>query len=114
MVAGSVLEVGGRRYYPGNKVEAVVLKVLPLGVLVQLRDGNQGVIRRRELSWDRRISEDDLSQIAPVGCKVAPVVIGVDDRYQRLILSLHTVMSVSCRAKNTCHLSGTSGVYAVV
>jgi signal transduction histidine kinase/predicted RNA-binding protein with RPS1 domain/DNA-binding response OmpR family regulator len=84
----SVFKVGVWQYRSGDTVEATVLKVMPFGVFVELSDGNRGVIRRRELSWDRDLSDDDLLKIVSVGDKIEPVILGPDDEHQRLMLSL--------------------------
>jgi signal transduction histidine kinase/predicted RNA-binding protein with RPS1 domain len=84
----SFFEVGGQEYRPGDRVEATVSEVMPFGVLITLRDGNRGVIRRRELSWDHALSDDDLHKVVSVGDKIEPVILGPDEDHQRLMLSL--------------------------
>jgi signal transduction histidine kinase/predicted RNA-binding protein with RPS1 domain/CheY-like chemotaxis protein len=84
----SIFKVGVWQYRPGDTVEATVLKIMPFGVFVELSDGNRGVIRRRELSWDRDLSDENLRKIVSVGDKIEPVILGPDEEHQRLMLSL--------------------------
>jgi signal transduction histidine kinase/predicted RNA-binding protein with RPS1 domain/ActR/RegA family two-component response regulator len=80
-----------RTYRIGDVVEATVYKVMPIGALVRLKDGNRGVIRRRELSWEQSISDQDLLQIVSEGQSVNLVVLGMDRQSQRLALSLRQI-----------------------
>ncbi|MBN1934172.1 MAG: S1 RNA-binding domain-containing protein [Anaerolineae bacterium] len=60
-------ELTGTKYQQGQTVQATVRRVLPFGVQVELTDNTRGVIRRRELSWDRPVSDQHMRTIAPVG-----------------------------------------------
>jgi predicted RNA-binding protein with RPS1 domain len=82
------LELNGRRYHRGQVVEAVVRKVFPFGVLVELADGTQGLIRKREISWNASLSDEELYQTVSVGKRISPVVLEMDTKYKRLVLSL--------------------------
>lgn len=82
--------LNGQTYTIGDVVEATVYRVVSIGVLVRLRDGNKGVIRRRELSWERSISENLLQTISE-GQSINLVVLGVDKQSQRLALSLRQI-----------------------
>ncbi len=84
----TIFEVAGKRYAFGQRVHATVLRILPFGILVELSDGNRGVIRRRELAWSHELSDQDIKRMVPVGHSIEPVIIGVDEKYKRLNLSL--------------------------
>jgi signal transduction histidine kinase/predicted RNA-binding protein with RPS1 domain len=77
-------------YQPGNEVRARVTKLQDSGVWVRLLpDQEAGFIRRRELSWDRRVSV--LPAMPPVGSIVNALIIEHDESRGLLYLSIRQV-----------------------
>lgn len=87
-MTGSTFVLNGRQYRSGDRIKAHVVKVLPFGVLVQLHDGTEGVIRRRELSWERDLADEDVVGIVSEDQEIDVIVLELDEKYQRLMLSL--------------------------
>lgn len=74
-------------YTPGQVVKAKVARILPYsGVLVNLDDGTQGFIRRRELSWTEK--EPDPRKFVTKGQRIEAVVLNRDKERGSLSLSL--------------------------
>lgn len=75
------------KYVPGQVVEGKVYQIHPFfGVLVRLKDGTKGFIRRRELSWSER--EPDPWKIVREGQAIEAVVLSRDKKKNELSLSL--------------------------
>lgn len=69
----------------GERVLVLVTRVAPFGVFVELvDDGSQGMIRRRELSWDREVNP--LLLLQP-GDKIEALVLRQEPGTERLELS---------------------------
>ncbi len=60
-------------YRPGEKVTVSIEKIVPSKLFVRLPNGEKGVIRRREVSWDDK--RPDLHQKFQVGQKLEAVVL---------------------------------------
>ena len=73
-----------QKYKVGQYVVGRVDKLLPYGVFVNLEDGTQAYIRRRELSWAVQVDPRDLWQI---GDEIAGLVRELSDANQSLELS---------------------------
>jgi signal transduction histidine kinase/predicted RNA-binding protein with RPS1 domain/ActR/RegA family two-component response regulator len=83
-----ILFLNNKRYRRGQTVDAEVKGVFPFGLLIELTDGNSGVIRKYEISWNETLSDEELSQRFPVGSKISPVVLKADQERESLVLSL--------------------------
>jgi signal transduction histidine kinase/predicted RNA-binding protein with RPS1 domain len=78
-----------KRNYPRwSRATGQVTQVRHYGVFVGFEDGVQGIIRRRELTWDSGVAPEDA---ASPGQRIEVVVIGVDYENQRLELSRRLV-----------------------
>jgi|GEM_PF-606085 len=75
-----------KKYHKGNIVSGHVSRLLSYGAEVRLEDGTEGIIRNRELLWDREPS--DPSEILKQGQPVKALVIALDRKRGRLELSL--------------------------
>ena len=82
--AGSV----ERNYPRWSRATGRVTKVRRIGVFVELEDGVQGIIRRRELAWDEDVAPED---IASPGQRIEVVIVDIDYENQRLELSRRLV-----------------------
>lgn len=76
----------GRHYPKGSVLEARVSRVTPFCVIVDVDGGAKGIIRKREMSWE--IEPEHPGEILNEGQKVRVRVLGVDQNWQRLKLSL--------------------------
>ncbi|HXV97588.1 MAG TPA: S1 RNA-binding domain-containing protein, partial [Anaerolineae bacterium] len=77
------------QHYPRwSRAVGRVTKVQRFGVLVEFDDGIQGLIRRRELTWE---GEANSSGVLSPGQRVEVVVINADHDSQRLELSRRLV-----------------------
>jgi predicted RNA-binding protein with RPS1 domain len=71
-----------------SRATGQVTKVRHFGIFVEFEDGVQGIIRRRELTWDSGVAPEDA---ASPGQRIDVVVIDVDYENQRLELSRRLV-----------------------
>ncbi len=81
----------GRRYPKGALLEARVQTIKPFEAVLELCDGTKGIIRNRELSWEREPSHPQ--EVLKVGQKVKVLVIGIDRMRSRLKLSLRQAVT---------------------
>ncbi|MFC2036915.1 S1 RNA-binding domain-containing protein [Chloroflexota bacterium] len=70
----------------GSKVTVRVARIDPAGVMVRLPDDSQGVIRRKELTWDQLLQ--DRSQIVRVGEEIEVLVLSFNQPSELWDLSL--------------------------
>jgi signal transduction histidine kinase/predicted RNA-binding protein with RPS1 domain/CheY-like chemotaxis protein len=70
----------------GNIISVHVRRLLNYGAQVKLDDGTEGIIRNRELIWDREPS--DPAEVLNQGQSVKALIIGIDRERGRLELSL--------------------------
>lgn len=73
----------------GDVVECTVRRINPSGVEVEVSDGIRGFIPRSELSYDTRITPEDVVQ---VGQKVTAKIIELDKDRRSVVLSLKQLM----------------------
>ncbi len=78
--------MGRNAYKKGQRVAGHVVGLGPNAAFIALEDGTRGIIRHRELSWDRATCRPD--GLLSRGQPIQAVVIGRDPRSQRLELSL--------------------------
>ncbi|MCX7929848.1 MAG: S1 RNA-binding domain-containing protein [Chlorobi bacterium] len=74
------------RYKPGERYQGVVRRLVPFGSFVELEPGIEGLLRLRELSWTRRIS--DPAEVLREGQQIDVVVIEVKPDREEIDLSL--------------------------
>ncbi len=74
------------QYPKGTRVTAQVHRLLKHGAEVALPDGTEGIIRNRELSWDRE--PDDAAEILHLDQTVSALVLDWERERHRLELSL--------------------------
>jgi signal transduction histidine kinase/predicted RNA-binding protein with RPS1 domain/DNA-binding response OmpR family regulator len=75
-----------KKYPKGDIVSGHVHRLLNYGAEVKLDDGTEGIIRNRELLWDREPS--DPAEVLKQGQPVKALIIGLDRERSRLELSL--------------------------
>jgi len=75
-----------KKYPKGNIISGHVHRLLNYGAEVKLDDGTKGIIRNRELLWDREPS--DPAEVLKQGQPVQALIIGLDRERGRLELSL--------------------------
>ncbi|MCU0492336.1 MAG: response regulator, partial [Chloroflexaceae bacterium] len=64
-------------------ISVQIVRLLPFGLLVRLPDGNQGLIREREIGWDRQSRHNWQRRFKPGDtCQALPLGIGLDDRLE--------------------------------
>ncbi|MCX7936101.1 MAG: S1 RNA-binding domain-containing protein [Chlorobi bacterium] len=74
------------RYHPGNRYVGIVRRLAPFGAFVELEPGIEGLVRLRELSWTRRITNP--AEVLKEGQQVEVVVLAVEPEKERIELSL--------------------------
>lgn len=75
------------QYYPkGSVIEGYVRLVKPFEAVIECDDGTIGILRNRELSWERE--PEQAREIVHRGQRIKVMVLGVDRAKQRLKLSL--------------------------
>ncbi len=74
------------RFGKGTVVEATVTRVTPFAILVEVGQGIQGIIRKRELSWGPE--PEHPQEVAQLGDVLKTRVVGSDSMGPRLELSL--------------------------
>lgn len=75
-----------KKYPKGDIVSGHVHRLLNYGAEVKLDDGMEGIIRNRELLWDRE--PGDASEVLKQGHPVQALIVGLDRERGRLELSL--------------------------
>jgi signal transduction histidine kinase/DNA-binding response OmpR family regulator/predicted RNA-binding protein with RPS1 domain len=70
----------------GSTVTILIRRLLPFGLLVGLEDGRSGIIREREIAWDRNANRHWREHFTP-GERLQALVLG-EGREQQLELSL--------------------------
>jgi predicted RNA-binding protein with RPS1 domain/signal transduction histidine kinase/DNA-binding response OmpR family regulator len=81
-------EQAAETYLRWSHATARVTKVRDFGIFVELDGGVEGIIRRRELTWDGDAAPQD---IASPGQRIEVMVIDVDYENRRLVLSRRLV-----------------------
>jgi signal transduction histidine kinase/predicted RNA-binding protein with RPS1 domain/DNA-binding response OmpR family regulator len=75
-----------KKYPKGDIISGQVRRLLNYGAEVKLDDGTEGIIRNRELLWDREPS--DPAEVLKQGQQIKALIIGLDRERGRLELSL--------------------------
>ncbi|GAB4438185.1 MAG: 30S ribosomal protein S1 [bacterium] len=80
-----------RTFKEGDKIEGIVRNMINTGVFVEIIDGVDGFLHVSEISWTERVN--DPKKYFNIGDKVSCLIKSIDEKHQKISLSLREVLA---------------------